>query len=111
MQNFQKLENLKEELMTDPEFAKEYKENKQYYELAKIIVGIRLQTDLTQKEFAKKIGTTQSRISAWENGNTKGMKIETLKRIIEATNNKLVLSVQKNEKPILDNDSDLAVAF
>lgn len=105
MLNFMSFDDLKEELLKDPEFKKEYEKKKPYYEISKLIIGARLQAGLTQRELAKKMGTTQSRISAWENGLTKGMKIETLNKILEATNNQLILGV-KNK----DDDNGLAIA-
>ena len=105
MQDFMSLNELRKELLKNSDFKKEYEENKPYYEIAKLIIGVRLKAGLTQKTLAEKIGTTQSRISAWENGKTKGMKIETLNKILDATNNKLILGA-KNK----DNDDNFAIA-
>lgn len=105
MQEFMSLNELRKELLKNAEFKKEYDDNKPYYEIAKLIVGVRLKANLTQKELAEKIGTTQSRISAWENGKTKGMKIETLNKILEATNNKLILGAKN-----IDSGDNMAIA-
>jgi DNA-binding transcriptional regulator YiaG len=93
--NFKTVDQLEEEWLKDPEYRKEYEKNFQYYEIAKIIVTLRSKANLSQKELAKKIGTSQSRLSSWENGNTKGIKFDTLLKILKATNFKLILNFEK----------------
>lgn len=62
-------EDFKNEQMKDPELRKEYEALAPRYEIIRQIISARLSLDLTQKEFAERIGVKQSNISRLENGN------------------------------------------
>lgn len=93
--NFTRLEDIENEWLKDPEYKKEYEKKHQYYEIAKIIVTLRSKAGISQKELAKRIGTSQSRLSAWENGNTKGIKFDTILKILKATGYKIILNFEE----------------
>lgn len=52
----------------DPEFFNKYKAMTDEYQLIAQIIKLRIENNLTQKELAHKIGTTQNIISKMENG-------------------------------------------
>ena len=56
------------EWFKDPAFVKEYNKLEAEYRVAKAVIELRLKLKKTQKEFAKKLKTTQSAISRLENG-------------------------------------------
>lgn len=63
------LSNFFEKQMQDEEFRKEYDDLTPKYELIKEIIRERNAQNLTQKEFANRIGIKQSNISRLESGN------------------------------------------
>lgn len=64
------------------------------------ITEIRLSRNMTQKEFAKAVGVTQSLVSRWESG-TCNYNIATLAKIISALNLECRISIYdpKTRKP------------
>lgn len=79
------------ELLKNPEFKKEWEESETEYMLACKLIEARLNKKLSQKELAKKIGTSQAAISRIEsmNGNP---SLSLLKRIAVALNTRLQIS-------------------
>ncbi len=69
-----------QESMADPGFQKAWKETEPTYELIRQIIALRLRKGLTQRELARRIGTTQSVIARIESGG-QNMSIRTLKKI------------------------------
>ena len=58
-------------------------------EIAQAIYDLRTKAGLTQKQFAKRVGMTQSVISRLESADYSGYKVETLDRIARAMNQTL----------------------
>jgi ribosome-binding protein aMBF1 (putative translation factor) len=79
------------ELLKDPEFKKEWEDSEVEYQLSCRMIEARLKNNLSQRELAKKVGTSQAAISRIEgmNGNP---SIGLLKRIADALNTKLQIS-------------------
>lgn len=48
------------------------------------IKQLRKARNLTQEEFAKRVGVTKSAVSQWEDGSTKNLKLDTFLRVLEA---------------------------
>lgn len=76
---------LKKELLKNPEFRKLYEESQLEFEIAKAIIKTRLKRKMTQKELAKRMRTTQSVISRIEQART-SPSISFLKRVARALN-------------------------
>jgi len=64
-------ESLNNKLATNPKFKKEWEKGKKNREMIDKIINIRLKLELTQKEVALLMGTSQAYISKIENGNVK----------------------------------------
>ena len=56
------------ESMKDPEFKKEWDALKPKYDLIRAILDARKKGGVTQKELARRVGTTQSAIARFESG-------------------------------------------
>lgn len=80
--------NLKAELLKDPETYKEYKQLEPEYKIIAQIIKARINQGLTQKELADKIGTRQANISRLESGQY-NPSIEFLKKIACGLNKEL----------------------
>ena len=62
-------DSIKNELMMDEEFRKEYDKLKPRYEIIAQIIETRKEQNMTQAELAKRVGTQKSNISRLESGN------------------------------------------
>ena len=78
----QNLEDIKLELMKDPEFLKEYEAIQPEMDIIRAIVDARIANNLTQKQLAERTGINQADISKLENG-TRNPTINLLKRLAE----------------------------
>lgn len=67
-----------------------------YKEISNLIIKVRTQAGLTQKELAQKSGLTQSNISNIEKGN-KHPTIDSLKKIADATGKRLIIDFKDSE--------------
>ena len=75
----------KQKLLKNPEFKKLYEESQPEFEIAKAIIRARIENNITQKELAKRMHTTQSVISRIEQART-SPSISFLKRLASALN-------------------------
>ncbi len=91
MTKYVKFEDFLERQLRDPEFRKEYERLQPEFEIISAIIRHRIDTGMTQKELAKKVGTKQSAISRLESGNA-NPSIGFLSKIAEALGTRLQLS-------------------
>lgn len=75
--------------LKDPEFRRQYEEERQALQLAIKIAALREQKGLSQQDLAKRMGTSQQAISRIESGQYEGFTLKTLERIAEATGMKV----------------------
>lgn len=84
-------EDLKKELLKDPEFKKGYDALEVEYSIITQILEKRLKKGLSQKQLAQKVGTKQSAISRLESGNS-NPSIAFLEKVAKALGGKLQVS-------------------
>ena len=87
-----KFKEKKKELMKDPEFRKEYDDLEPEFTIARALIEARTRSGLTQREVAKRMGTTQSAIARLERGYPLP-SITTLKKYASATDSKVNISL------------------
>ena len=87
-----KLKNLKERLMKDAKFRKEYALVDEDYSLIEALVRARTAAKLTQVELARRLGTTQSAVARLESGRV-SPTFSTLRRYAEATGTRLTVGL------------------
>lgn len=75
-------------IASNPEVALELEKNELEYQLIAEVIRARIERNLTQKELADLIGTKQSNISRFENGNS-NPSIDFLKKIADALDKKI----------------------
>lgn len=73
---------VKHRAQTDPEFQRTWEDGTLEREIAKQLIGIRLELGMTQEQFAKRIGVKQSFLSRLENGE-QNLTIETLQQLTQ----------------------------
>ena len=74
-----KLSTLKSKWLKDPKVRKEYASMEHEFMIASELIRARIKSNLTQKEVAEKMGTTQSVIARLESGNN----LPSLKTILK----------------------------
>ena len=74
---------LKKELK-NKQFKKEYDALEEEFLLAKEIINLRKSNNLTQKQLAVKVGTSQPAIARIESGNYKNISLSFLRKVAKA---------------------------
>lgn len=83
------------EHMKNPKFRKSWHDLDTEFELLESFIKAREKRGITQAELAKKIGTKQPALSRLEGGRFTKATLETLKKIADALDMKLVVKLQK----------------
>jgi predicted transcriptional regulator len=81
--------------LKDPEFKKEYDSLEEEFILAKEILQLRKEQNLTQKELAKKVGTSQPAIARVESGNYKNISLSFLRKLAKVLGAKPEIHLKK----------------
>jgi len=89
-----KLSVLKNELMADENFKKEYESLEQEFNFAAKMIEVRLQEQLSQEQVARRMGTTQSVVARIESGRPLP-SLRTLMRYATAVGRKLDITLPK----------------
>jgi ribosome-binding protein aMBF1 (putative translation factor) len=87
------VESLKRRYIKTEKHRKSYQKAYKDAEIASKIYELRQQAGLTQKQLAKRIGTTQSVISRLEDADYKGHSLEMLRRIAVALHCRLEIGI------------------
>lgn len=86
--------------LQNPKFRKGFEEEVEKLSIAEQIARLRVQAGLTQAQLAKKIGTTASAISRYENAEYDRYELRTLRRIAEACGGQLTLILDRTDGPV-----------
>ena len=81
--------------MKSPSFRKEWESNSDEFELAKTIIHLRIKAGMTQKDLARKVGTSQPSIARLESGNYHNLSLSFLRRVGSALHVKPRVEFQK----------------
>jgi DNA-binding XRE family transcriptional regulator len=87
---FLPFDELKKELLKDPEARREYELLQPEFEIMKQIIEARIHKKITQKELARRMGTGQSAISRLESGEY-NPSLKFLKKFAESLGTRLVI--------------------
>lgn len=82
-----------QESLKDSEFSSAWVENEFTYEVSRQLIALRLKRGMTQKDVARKAGTTQSVIARIENGE-QNISIKTLTKLAEALKADIKIELQ-----------------
>ena len=84
--NSVKYEDFLEGQLSDEEFRNEYNEIEEQFTIAMEVIALRQKHNLTQKELAERVGTSQPAIARLESGNYRNLSLSFLRRIAQALN-------------------------
>jgi ribosome-binding protein aMBF1 (putative translation factor) len=86
-------EEIKKNILKDVEVKKIYDDLQVEYQIMSDVVRLRCKKKMTQKQLAKKMGTTQSALSRFEMGNI-NPSLNFLKKVAKALGTKLVVRLE-----------------
>ncbi len=81
-----KYDDFLEEQLSDEEFRNEYNELEEQFTIATEVIALRQKYNLTQKELAERVGTSQPAIARLESGNYRNLSLSFIRRIARALN-------------------------
>lgn len=88
------LQDYKAQQMKDPGFKKAWRELDAEFELLESMLALRERAGMTQQRLAEMIGTRQPALSRLERGGFKKASLETLSKIAEALDARLVVRME-----------------
>ena len=88
-----RISDMHKKWMKEPKYKKAYQALEEEFVLASAVVGVRNRVGLTQRELARKMGTTQPVVARLESGRT-GPSMRTLERLAKATGSRLLISFE-----------------
>ena len=77
-------EDLLAEQCEDEAFRREYERSGDGFVVAKEVIALRKRANLTQKELADRVGTSQPAIARLESGNYRNLSLAFLRRVASA---------------------------
>jgi len=89
---------VRERLMADPEFKKEYDALEDEFALVASMIDARARAGMSQADVAAAMGVSQPRVARIESG--KNVSIETLKRYAKATGSKLKIEMVEQKRGV-----------
>jgi predicted transcriptional regulator len=75
---------LLERQLKDENFRKEYERLEEEFEIARQVIKLRKKLNITQKELADRVGTSQPAIARLESGEYKNLTLSFLRRVGKA---------------------------
>lgn len=97
MRNVAKNKSWLEGKLENPKFRKRFEEEYEKLSIGEQLVRLRLQAGLTQEKLAKRVGTTASAISRYENADYDRYEVRTLRKIVRACGGNFILVLQGPE--------------
>lgn len=79
--------------LENPKFKKKYINEAYKLSIAEQLIKVRLEAGFTQAKLAKKIGTTASAISRYENVDYERYEINTIRKIVAACGGELLITI------------------
>ncbi len=84
--------------LSNPQFRRKFEEESQKLAIGEQLMQLRLKAGLTQAQVAKKVGTTASAISRYENADYDRYEIRTLQKIVQACGGHLEIVLEAGPK-------------
>jgi transcriptional regulator with XRE-family HTH domain len=82
--------------LKEPKYKKAYDALEAEFALASVVIGVRNRAGMTQKQLARKMGTTQPVVARLESGRARP-SMQTLERLAKATGSRLFISFEPRE--------------
>jgi len=89
---FRDFNEIKKELLKDPEVKREYDRLEPKFALIRSIIDKRIEKNISQEELASRMGTKQSALSRFESGNY-NPSLAFMQKVAEALDSKLEIKI------------------
>lgn len=86
--------------LENPKFRKAFQKEYTKLSIGEQLLRLRLEAGMTQAEVAKKVGTTASAISRYENAEYDRYELQTLRKIVEACGGILHITMNTAKKKV-----------
>ena len=90
---FRDFNEIKKELLSDPEVKKEYDSLGPKFDLIRSIIEKRIEKNISQEELASRMGTKQSALSRFESGNY-NPSLAFMQKVAQALDSKLEIRLR-----------------
>ena len=87
-----------EDQLKDRDFAERFKKAGNAWDIALQIAALRKEAGLSQKELARKVGTSQQQISRLESPSYEGHSLSMLRRVTEVLGAKVHVEIKLNKR-------------
>jgi transcriptional regulator with XRE-family HTH domain len=85
-----------DEQLKDPDFAERFKEAGEAWDVAMQLAALRKESGLSQKELAKRVGTSQQQISRLESPSYEGHSLSMIRRVAEALGATIRVKIERD---------------
>jgi len=89
-----------EEQLKSPDFAEKFRKAGEAWDIAIQLVSLRKKSGLSQKELAKRVGTSQQQISRLESPSYEGHSLSMLRRVAEILGATVHVEIQPKKHQI-----------
>jgi transcriptional regulator with XRE-family HTH domain len=100
-----------DEHLSDPEFAARFKEAGEAWDVAIQIAALRKESGLSQRELAKRVGTSQQQISRLESPGYEGHSLSMLRRVAQVLGASVRVQIQRGKRPTKQAVAESGVAY
>ncbi len=90
-------DNYLEDQLKDPDFAERFKKAGEAWDVALQLATLRKESGLSQKELARRVGTSQQQISRLECPSYEGHSLSMLRRVAEVLGATIHVEIQKKK--------------
>ncbi|MEW6327066.1 MAG: helix-turn-helix transcriptional regulator [Thermodesulfobacteriota bacterium] len=87
-----------ENQLKDPDFAERFEKAGDAWDVALQLAALREEAGLSQKELARRVGTSQQQISRLESPSYEGHSLSMLRRVSEALGATLYVKIQRKKR-------------
>ena len=90
-----------EEQLKDQEFAQRFKKAGEAWDVALKLASLRKASGLSQKELARRVGTSQQQISRLESPSYEGHSLSMLRRVAEVLGADIHVEIEPKKQPMV----------
>lgn len=87
-----------EDQLKDTDFAERFKQDGEAWDVALQLADLRKESGLSQKELARRVGTSQQQISRLESPSYEGHSLSMLRRVVEVLGATLRVEIQRKKR-------------
>jgi len=97
--------------LKDPAFSARFEEAGEAWDVAMQIAALRKESGLSQKELAKRVGTSQQQISRLESPGYEGHSLSMIRRVAEVLGASVRVRIQRHKRPMKHAVAENEVAY